>query len=409
MAPSALSGQRGMALLEVLIAFLVLAFGFVGITRLQNQLRLNADIARQRSEALRLAQEDMESLRDFTTITPGPSGPAYTDIASASRTVDTASGYRTNTRYQIDRRITTNAGFRTATVTVSWDDRSGQAQQAMLQSVIAGTPPALSGALSARLSGQPYKTVDGRSVFVPAYAHELGNGSSAFKPAVAGTIAFILDDASGVVTSLCTDVAANLRTQDLRSTDLTHCTALGGLLLSGVVRVSLASPPDAGEAHDAPLPLGVALALTGGPYPAAPTCLTEAQKLVAIPLANGGTGREAVPLGATPGSLGVASWTELDDRFVAYHCVIPPLHGAWSGRSTLVPQGWTLGTTANDWRVCRYAADQDGSGAVDQNAEHPDSYDHVDRNLMQQNFLIVKGDQSCPDASASFATAQQQP
>jgi hypothetical protein len=66
----------------------------------------------------------------------------------------------------------------------------------------------------------------------------------------------------------------------------------------------------------------------------------------------------------------------------------------------VVPQGWTLGTTSADHKVCRYSADQDGSGSVDQNAEHPDTYHDVERALMQQNFLIIMGDQTCPVAPA---------
>src|SRR5205814_8511483 len=211
-----------------------------------------------------------------------------------------------------------------------------------LQSVIAATPPGLSGALAARAAGQPFKTVRGRSAFVPPDAADLGNGRSAFKPAAGGTIAFVVDNGSGAVTAMCTDVAANVQTPDLRASDLTHCSEVNALLLSGLVLVSLASPPDAANAHDAPLPLSVALTLTGGTYPAAPTCISEAQKLVAIAVVNGGTRRQAVPLSATPASMGLAGWTELNDRSVAYHCPIPPLAAAWPGRSPVALQGLTL-------------------------------------------------------------------
>jgi hypothetical protein len=80
-----------------------------------------------------------------------------------------------------------------------------------------------------------------------------------------------------------------------------------------------------------------------------------------------------------------------------------------------VPAGWRIGSSPDDRKVCRYSADQDGSGAVDSNAEHPNSYSNVDGPLMQQNFLIVRGDQDCPAADpgaapvASLATVQHQP
>ena len=87
---------------------------------------------------------------------------------------------------------------------------------------------------------------------------------------------------------------------------------------------------------------------------------------------------------------------------MAYHCVVTPLpSGSWSGRTTLVPSGWTLGTAATDWRVCRYSADLDRSGAVDTNLEHPGDYSAVDAALANQNFLVVKGSEACPASGAA--------
>src|SRR5580765_7224250 len=91
--------QRGITLIEALIGFAVLALGMLAIARVQTHLRLNAELARDRSEAVRLAQEELESLRAFAVLT-GPTGtPSFDAIASASRTVDAASGYTTNTAY----------------------------------------------------------------------------------------------------------------------------------------------------------------------------------------------------------------------------------------------------------------------------------------------------------------------
>jgi len=61
-----------------------------------------------------------------------------------------------------------------------------------------------------------------------------------------------------------------------------------------------------------------------------------------------------------------------------------------------VPSGWAIGTAAEERRVCRYAVDQDASGAIDTNAEHPAIYQNVDRTLARQNFIVVRGDQPCP-------------
>jgi hypothetical protein len=85
--------------------------------------------------------------------------------------------------------------------------------------------------------------------------------------------------------------------------------------------------------------------------------------------------------------------TDTHGRALAYHCAIAPSGGAWSGLSAVVPQGWTIGHAAGQYRVCRYTS---ASGDA-----HPATYEHVDRNLMQQNFLVIRGDQSCPVAPAS--------
>lgn len=136
--------QRGSTLFEALVAFLVLSLGMIAIARIQGHLRLGADVARQRSEAVRLAQQDMEMLRGFAFIEPEAGMRSFDGIASASRTV------RADTTYLVDRRIATTdlPHAKSAAITVSWTDRSGSAQEITLHSIIAGSDPALTGALA---------------------------------------------------------------------------------------------------------------------------------------------------------------------------------------------------------------------------------------------------------------------
>lgn len=136
--------QRGSTLFEALVAFLVLSLGMIAIARVQGHLRLDADVARQRSEAVRLAQEDMETLRGFASTEVEAGTRSFDDIASASRSVDAG------TAYLIDRRIATAdlPHAKSASITVSWTDRSGTAQQVTLHSIIAGSDPALTAALA---------------------------------------------------------------------------------------------------------------------------------------------------------------------------------------------------------------------------------------------------------------------
>ena len=416
--------QRGTTLLEGLVALLVLSLGMFSVARVQTQLRLNADMARQRTEAVRLAQEDMERLRAFSVLAASAGARSYADIVNAVTAVDASTGYASNTRYQVSRSIANAAApnAKSASVTVSWADRAGSAHEVTLNSVIAGSNPAYSGALSVAPARAAIASVNARSVRIPLGAKNLGNGSSAFKPVSSGTVALVMDNTTGQVTGRCQGVNAALATQDLSAADLAGCDSLTGQLLSGVIRFSTGGPPNASQANEVPPAVAVALTLSGGPYPAAPSCAVEAMKTVSYN-ASSGQRMQTVPIAATPASLGLSAWTETGDRHVAYHCVVYALAGSgtWSGRTTLAPAGWTLGTGPDDRRVCRYSADLDGSGAVDTNTEHPASYAGVDGPLASQNFLVIKGSEICPLGTpvtldgaglavyANLATVQHQP
>ena len=399
--------QRGVTLIEALLAFLVLAGGVLSMSKLQLYLHAHADLARQRSEAMRIAQADVESLRSFVSLhdegaTSGTMPYEHIDTTSAS--IDPSNSASENTRYQLTREVDASASARlkAATVGVTWTARDGSPQRAVLSTVVAGVSPALSGALTVAPSLLSPSSSYARSAGIPTSAQHLGDGRSVLKPASTGTIAYVFDHLSAQVTHRCTDVASDRTTTELSAADLTHCSELRGLWLSGTVRFSNSTPPHPDQAHDTPLDLAVAVQLTGAADAAAPTCITEALKTVAYRNADG-IRRESVPLSATPARVGVAEWTELGERYVAYQCMVPirGTAGRWTGRSSLVPLGWTIGTAATDHRVCRYSTDFDHSGAIDRNEEHPPDYTAVDRTLHQQNFLVIRGDQACPDSSAA--------
>ena len=386
--PPARRRQRGTTLLEGLVALLVLSLGMFSVGRVQTQLRLNADMARQRSEAVRLAQEDLERLRAFSVVAATAGARAYADIVDATRTVDGP------TRYEVSRSVVAAQApnAKNASVTVSWADRGGTAHQVVLNSVIGGSNPAYSGALSVAPAAAAMQPVNARSPRIPLVAKDLGNGTSAFKPAREGTVALLLNNTTGEVSGRCNGVSAALSTAELTAANLGACDARVGQLLSGVVRFSTSGPPLAGQAFEAPAAVAVALTLTGGTYPAPPWCGTDVAQ------------------------------TAAGDRHVAYHCVVyPRASGGWSGRSTLTPTGWTLGSTADDRRVCRYTADLNASGAIDTNAEHPAAYANVDGPLAHQNFLVIRGNEACPGGTpvqldgagaliyANLATAPHQP
>jgi len=398
--------QRGVTLIEALLAFLVLAGGMLSMARLQLHLQAHADLSRQRSEATRIAQEDIESLRAFAFLQAAAAASGatpYERIATVTSSVEHLNGAAMNTVFQLTREINDShsARLKAATVSVAWAARDGSEQRAVLDSVVAGENPVLAGALTLAPSLLTPTSGYARSPGIPASAKSLGDGRSALKPGIAGSTAWVFDNLSAQVTQRCTDLPGSLTTRQLSVSDLTQCRELRGRWVSGTVRFSNASPPNPEAANDIPLDLAISLALTGVADAASPSCSTEALKTVQYLFADG-VRREAVPLAAVPSSVGVAEWNELGERYLVYQCVVPitGTSGRWSGRSSLVPLGWTLGTATRDHKVCRYATDLDRSGAIDRNEEHPAAYTDVDRSLMQQNFLVIPGDQACPTGSA---------
>jgi type IV pilus modification protein PilV len=374
--------SRGVSLVEALIALLVVAVGVVGLLKFQSNSRLNSDVARQRTEALKLAQNDIEQLR---------AANAAADIQSVNRTV---APDVSNATFQVAREVTSSAAAsKTVQVTVSWTDRSGAAQQVVISSLISVQPPALTGALAVAHPSADTLPLNGRSADIPATAHDLGDGRSVLKLDSAQTDVYVFDNRSGRITSTCSGVQRH--TRHIVVGDLNSCTTIAAVLLSGQVRFSLTALPDAAKPVDAPLALSMALTLSGGPYPRPAHCGAESMKTVSY-FEDGQQRRAAVPLTSTTTSWAVASWVELGERFTVYHCVVvgKGTPARWSGSLSVIPRGWALGNTASDFKVCRYSA------------QTPEAYVDVSTSLAEQNFLVIRGDQLCPSASGFSSNSE---
>jgi Tfp pilus assembly protein PilV len=376
--------QSGVSIVEALVALGIMAFGMLGMAGIQTTLRTNSDIARQRGEAVRIAQETIERVRAYTIVpsvgTPLANRVYFDDIDDVGSTA--VVGYTTNTTFNRVVNVQTVAGqsYKSFVVDVTWTDRSNTTQQVTLATVLHRAPPELSAALA--IPGGNTATQSpgqaGRHPSVPPGAVDQGDGTSHYTPPAGTGVAYLgFANDTGLITKLC-DI----------TTGTAICTDVTGRLLAGFVVFATdpTTPPGPAEAE---LPSSTAFAVSVGmtqSFPAAgvpaPQCFTE-----------------LIP------SL----------RAVAYACLVHVLspNYAWSGQSFI--GGLTLATSAADsnasaYRVCRYTTYRSNVavGSTDasidpatgqrripvdetlQNFDHPLAYSLADRTLLNHNFLVIK-------------------
>jgi Tfp pilus assembly protein PilV len=402
-------GQRtnvGTSLVEALVALAVMAFGMLAVLGIQSTLRQNADVAKQRSEAVRIAQEAMESARAFTIIDTTAGQTAYADLGAFANVV--VPGYTTNTQYMLSREVIERTGpdRKELRVRVDWIDRNGDSQGVSLDSVIGANDPRVSRALGARPNGIPERLPQGRNPAIPVVAKDLGNGISAFKPPgpSGATTVWVFDNLTAVIVGVCNTVTTGQA--QVTAADVQSCSNnANGLPLSGFVRFATGmTQPTAAHAENPAskaLNLAVQLTLTSTGH-ASPdhACFSDA------------------PLTAST-----------ESTLVRYFCAVFFLPGTvpiWSGISTLVPRAfdepvasvaWTIAADAADatsthYRVCRYTPATSDAQIIP-NRLHPRNYSNVSalEPLTNQNFLVIRAgnDSESPFDSEPFVCPSDGP
>ncbi|AYO08473.1 prepilin-type N-terminal cleavage/methylation domain-containing protein [Vibrio campbellii] len=127
-----ISKQKGFSLIEVLISFLLLGIGALGLTKLQIYMERESDYAIQSVEALRLAENQLEWFR-----TRGASDVLST-ISTASFAA-IATGSSATGSYIVEWEVpaaTISGSLKTITITSSWKDRMGETQSIELKTMI---------------------------------------------------------------------------------------------------------------------------------------------------------------------------------------------------------------------------------------------------------------------------------
>jgi Tfp pilus assembly protein PilV len=393
---------RGISLIEAVVALAVMAFGMLAYVGLQSTLRFNSDVAKQRSEAVRIAQEAIEQWRAYSAIETTAGRRAYDDLPAGNLAPVVIAGENASFTLQrtvVDSSVSDQALLRGAaprmkalTVDVSWQDRNGDNQSVRLSTTLTASPPELAGALAVPGRAGPQQLPQGRNAAIPVLAKDLGGGISGYKPpgAAGGEVVFVFNNATGVIVGVCNGVQTDQ--EALTAAEVQNCSNNANALpLSGFVRFStgLAQPTAADSerpsstAHN--LELRLDLTSDGHPDPSH-ACYADA-----------------------PGSA-------LTTRTVVpYFCVVffqPDAVPLWSGISTLTPLAfvespdhpWRIADDADDvrvtrYRVCRYTPAANDAQAV-ANTFHPRTYQNVSllQPLTNQNFLVIRAG----DGSAAF-------
>lgn len=347
-----LQRRSGVALIEALVALAIMAFGMLGVIGMQATLRFNADSSKQRSEAVRLAQEEIERWRDFSVLPTTAGKAAFDDIATASAATVAMPG-NSNATYT---RTTTVAAavagdplLKKVTVAVSWLDRraasSTDVQTVTLTTVIAGIAPELAGSLGIPGDRAATQRPRERHPAIPVGAVNQGTTSN-FTPPGPGSVSWVFSNATGQITQICNPI----------------CAPINAWLLTGFVHFAVAGPP------------------------------TDVNAETPSDPANASVGVSVIA--TFPSSLTLVCPTSVSATFLTYYCAVPAsaVLPRWSGRSVLTGLTWSNSLSDDNparYKVCRYTpvASHTPAGG---NAEHPLNYTNVTSSLTNQNFLVTK-------------------
>jgi hypothetical protein len=383
--------RSGIALIEALIALAVMAFGMLAIVGMQGTLRQNSDLSRQRAEAVRIAQQQIERARAYAVLVD-PANPAtntFSSLASlGAREVAGVAGR--STTFTLATQVPEGAGLpllannlpslKGLNVTVTWRDRTDIEQAVSLSTAIHGVAPELAGTLSIPPNGTPTSSAGGRNRAIPWNTTPLSGGRSGFVPPqpADGTVVWVFDNVTGIL-RVCTIV--NLGVNLAAAGNISGCDGVEFEkyeLLTGDVNFANNAALQA-TADDALRPKGTAFQVAvqfnqtaPSGLAISPSCFTE------LPVLGRST--------------------------VAYFCAVPI--GAerarlpWSGYSVVTSSLLPTEPVVGGFSTCRYTSIRADSPAPANN-RHPRSYSDVKGPLAGQNFLVVRvvsnNADDCPD------------
>lgn len=368
--------QKGFFIIEAMISFLVMSFGILALASMQIKISRDADVSKQRVEALRLAQQRMETMRGFTTIAVDASTPADPDRNGSKKLAWTDLATDTDRNNPLTSPGFSNASFtrswtvsgsttdasRGVNVVVAWTDRDGTAQKVALNSVISQSDPLNAAALGFPLPANTnLKLPKNRSLNIPVPATDLGNGKSVYQ--LSPNLAIVFSNVTGNVVEKCTTTVS----ASSYNAGTAGCTTYNAFILAGYISGAIANS----SLQTPTLPTGV--------------------------------NSTSVSFDTSTGRSISCSYAVAQDQTTSafilsshyYLCVIPvaTTNGSWSGTVRL----GGIPTSAN-YKVCRFQYDGLASDSSDvQNQRNVQPYVRVSGSLDNQNYYIENSSSnSCP-------------
>lgn len=349
--------QAGFALLEAMVAMLVMAFGMLAISGMQVSLSRNADVAKQRTEAMRLAQRKIDEYRSFTSIAVAAGHILVWDTlpASGSETVVTNASYTVATALA----GATADAMRPLRVQVSWIDRANQAQALTLATVLSKSDPLDIGDITNPLPlNAPLRRPMNRNINIPIPALDLGDGRSATQFSPDYVIVYSNVDA-GVV-KVCDPVTATSTAtvdeiNDAIDGTAGSCVDVTGYIVAGYVGRTATSVTWPTGINHAGITRNTAFA---------------------------GQGIRCLYSDATDQNTGAV--ITADNGYKYYLCVVPlSAPYLWGGTMRL---GGMAPTLTSNFMVCRYQYTQTAITANERNVQ---PYVDVNLSMDEQNYQVV--------------------
>ncbi len=383
----------GISLIEALVALAVMAFGMLGVVGMQSTLRFNADLSRQRAEAVRLAQDAMESWRAYSVLRSASAvAPqiAFEDIVDTGP--DTLLVAEVNTQFSRETIVVPEAAssprVREVRVLVRWQDRRGEPQEVLLTSQIGYVPPELAAVVAQRADRGPVGRPGNRHPLIPRTAVVVPGdpGTSRFDPPGGAGLGWVFNNDTGVIVSICPPPPA------------TSCTPANRLLVAGSFGFALGGPPStaAAEAPTDPMPSGMQVGVVVRYTQPSPGGIE------ACIVADSPDRRRVVYYCAMP-ITSARQWTGTVDPVITQAGVDVRASDVYSPPTAPLDTSAPTDFRSTRYRVCRYTPVSVNRREVEvpagmslatarwlHNSRHPWRYFRAEEPYTDRNFLVVR-------------------